>query len=320
MAIRIALTLMMLAMSGPALAASDASDDGLALQWSSPATCPPGDLVGRVASLVGLGRKQLATKLLRVAAVVTARPQGDWRARLDVETVTGAGERSFEAEDCRSLLDGIALIVALSVDPTLGPTGEATRQPTPARPSEAAPNPAQAPPARALPRPRYAVRPLLAVEVGTLPEVALAYGLAAGVIWPRMRVELDTRWSSSQETTNAYGHGARIQSLLGSDGRACFHPMRLGWFEPAACAGVGAHWLRSSGLNITRPETRDSLAVAATAGLAFGLRLRDWLWLRGEGHFGLSLKRPRFQVDGNEEVYRPPLLNGLLAAGLELRL
>jgi hypothetical protein len=107
---------------------------------------------------------------------------------------------------------------------------------------------------------------------------------------------------------------------LGAGGRACFQSSLVGPAEPAACAGATIDWLRSTGLGIATPETHDSLAVAITVGAALGLRLRDWLWLRADGFLAVSVKRPRFEIDGREEVYRVPLLSGVVGGGIEFRL
>jgi hypothetical protein len=125
---------------------------GSALRWDAPATCPSGDLLDRVAGLVGLSRASLATKLLRVDAVFGPTASGGWQAQLKVETVAGSGERSFAAEDCRSLVEGTALILALAVDPSAASARE---------PSASGVATARLPPQKtASPRPDLLLRPL----------------------------------------------------------------------------------------------------------------------------------------------------------------
>lgn len=307
MAYRIVLTLALLATSRLALAEADVSNDRPHLRWEAPDACPPADLLGRVEGLVGLDGGQLAAKLVRLDATVSRRPGGDWHAQIAVETVAGAGERVFDAEDCRTLREGVALIVALAIDPAIQvPVTSTPPSPTPA-------------PGGSRARPRLVLRPILGADVRLLPEVGLSYGLAAGLPWPHVRLEADGRTGSQQETYNASQHGARIRMPLGAGGRACLQSP-VGPAEPAACAGATLDWLRSTGLGIATPETHDSLAVAMTVGAALGLRLRDWLWLRAEGFLALSVKRPRFEVDGREEVYRVPLLSGFVGGGIEFRL
>jgi hypothetical protein len=276
-----------------------------ALAWDAPAGCPSQDLFGRVAGLVGLGREALAAKLLRVDAQVRQPAEGGFQAHLTVETDVGSGERTFEAEDCRSLLDGAALIVALAVDPAVKVPAVKVKSPPPTSALHASP--------------RFLLRPLLGADLGVLPEAGIVYGLAAGVAWPRVRLELDGTSQPRQEIFNTSGHGGRIRPLLGTGVRACLQPGQPGRFEPAVCAGGRLAWLRSTGLSILQPETHDSLAVMLDLGAALAVRLQDWLWLRAEGLFGLSLRRSRFAIDGREDVYRTRSLAGRLGGGLEFR-
>jgi hypothetical protein len=93
--------------------------------------------------------------------------------------------------------------------------------------------------------------------------------------------------------------------------------------EPAACLGSGFTWLRSTGDNIAFPETRNSLAVALSGGVALGWRLRDWLWLRAEAYAGVMVRRPKLQVQTAsqvDDVYAVPWLTARVVGGLELRL
>jgi hypothetical protein len=320
MAFRMVLTLAVLATSRLALAEADEANDRPTVRWEGPEACPEGDLLARVEGWVGLDREQLAAKLVSLVARVSVRAEGDWHAQIAVETVAGSGERGFDAEDCRTLRDGIALIAALAIDPSIQvPATSAVPSPTPV-PGRSTARPDDARAATPNSRPRLVLRPMLGADLRTLPEVGLSYGLAAGLAWPHVRLEVDGRTVSQQEITNAAKHGARIRMPLGAGGRACWQPALAGPAEPAACVGGTLDWLRSAGLGIATPETHDSLAVAVTVGAALGLRLRDWLWLRAEGHLGVSVKRPRFEIDGREEVYRVPLLRGFVGGGIEFRL
>lgn len=285
------------------------------LKWEAPAGCPSGDVMERVAGMVGVEPERLAAKLLRVDAVVSPGADGGWRAKLRIETAAGSGERSFAAEDCASLIKGAALIIALTVDPTA----------TPAAVSPEASPLLEKPRARPSARPLLVLRPLLAADWGGLPDVALAYGGALGVTWPRLRLEVDGLYQSAQTVSGDRGHTGRVRVPLSAGARACL-PWRLGeTAEPAACLGAGLTWLRSTGGGtIAFPETHDSLAVALAGGAALGWRLRDWLWLRAEASLGLMVRRPKLQVDhvgqGADDVYVMRQLTARFAFGLELRL
>lgn len=287
-----------------------------ALTWHAPAACPAGDLMERVVGLVGLTPEQMAGKRLRVVAVVGPSASGGWLAKLHIETDSGSGERSFEAEDCSSLVKGVALVVALTVDPTASSAHMEADTPTENAPP---PSPMKSP------RPRFLLRPLLAAEWGTLPDLALAYGGALGVAWPSLRFEVDGLYQSPQTVSDG-GHSGRVRAPLNSGARACASPWRLaGALEPAGCLGAGLTWLRSrGGRDLAFPETHDTLSVALTGGMALAWRLRDWLWLRADASLGVTVRRPKLQIQtasqSADDVYSVRWLTARLAGGVELRL
>jgi hypothetical protein len=286
-----------------------------ALGWNAPSACPSADLMERVMRLTGLPRERLGAKLLRVDAIVRLTASGGWEAQLAIVTAAGSGERRFSAEDCASLIDGAALILALAVDPTV----VAARATPPSLAGSAVSHP------KSVRRPSWLLRPLLAADMGVLPDVGLAYGLAVGLAWPRVRVEADGSFMSAQEVADGVGRGGRIRLLLGSHARACLVPWRYRRIESAVCLGPALAWLRSTGNdNITFAETHDTLSVSLLAGVAVGLRLVDWLWLRAEGSLGVVVRRPRFQVtdesQSRSDVYSVRRLTGRVGGGLEFRL
>jgi hypothetical protein len=304
-----------LLVAGPARAQpeSPATVSAPALTWEAPAACPSGDTMERVAELVGLAPEQLATKQLRVKAVVRPIPSGGWQIHLRIETVAGSGERSFAAEDCNSLVRGAALVIALTVDPAA------------ASAHQEAPVPAKAEtPTKPTPRPAFLLRPLVAAELGVLPHVAFVYGGALGVTWPRLRFEFDALGQSAQTVSDDQGRSGRVRVPLSSGARACMLWRPSEALEPAACLGAGLAWLRSTGSDIAFPETHDTLAVAITGGPALGWRLRDWLWLRVEAALGVMVRRPKLQVESSsqatDDVYSARWLTVRIGGGLELRL
>lgn len=289
-----------------------------ALTWHAPATCPSGDLMERVAGLIGVPPEQMAGKQLRVVAVVGPSASGGWLAKLHIETDSGSGERSFEAENCDSLIKGAALVIALTVDPT---ATSAHMEPASPATAEEAPKPS---PMKS-PRPLFLLRPLLAADLGIFPDLALAYGGAVGVAWPSWRFEVDGLYQSPQTVSDG-GHSGRVRAPLSSGARTCLSPWLLaGALEPAACLGAGLTWLRSSGgSDLAFPETHDTLSVAVTGGLALAWRLRDWLWLRADASLGVMARRPRLQIQtvsqSADDVYSVRWLTARFAGGVELRI
>jgi hypothetical protein len=163
------------------------------------------------------------------------------------------------------------------------------------------------------------VRPQVVGELGLLPDLDLGYGLAAGLVWRWLRLELDAGIHSAQDVADSSGRGGTIRIPFRAGARACVAPWS-GTLELQGCLGADAAWLRSTGQNIALPETKDSLWVAIRGGPALALRLRDWLWLRVDGQVGPALQRPVFKISGAGEIYRPSKLAGRLSAGVEIRL
>lgn len=306
-------------LGGVVPASSFAETTAPALTWRAPAACPAGDLMERVAGLIGVQPEQMADKRLRVVVVAGPSVSGGWRVQLHIETASGSGERSFEAEDCGSLIKGAALVIALTVDPTA--TSAHMETDSPATVEKTTP-----PSQRKSPRPLFLLRPLLAADLGGLPDLALAYGGALGVAWPSWRLEADGTYQSPQTVSDDRGRGGRVRAPLSSGARACLSPWRLaGALEPAACLGAGLTWLRSTGgRDLAFPETHDTLSVAVTGGLALAWRLRDWLWLRADASLGVTVRRPKLQIQtasqSANDVYSVRWLTARFAGGVELRL
>jgi hypothetical protein len=319
-----------------ALVGSPASGAPLAspepvIAWDAPATCPVGSLLDRVASLVGLSRERLVDKLVRIDASVDHRSDGTWAARLAIETVAGSGERDFEAEDCRSLVEGTSLIVALAIDPTVQPTIQPTVEtPRAPQPDTTAAQPSLATTAK---RPdttsepvRFLLRPLLVADMGVLPDTGLGFGLAAGTTWRRLRFEIDGTGQAEQRLTDLQSpsRGGAVRPLLRSGARACVavwqDRVEQDRVEIDGCLGAALSWMRATGQHISSPETNDALWVAVMAGAAASLHLYDRLWLRVEGHVGIGVRRPAYEIGPATEVYRSPALTERVGFGLEVRL
>lgn len=88
------------------------ADETEGLAWSAPAECPTGEEVRRaIFEHLPEGAAEL-----RGEVVIEASPRG-YRARLTLEGDEG-GTRELEAESCRSVARAVALVIALSVDPS----------------------------------------------------------------------------------------------------------------------------------------------------------------------------------------------------------
>jgi hypothetical protein len=277
------------------------------------------NLIDRIANLVGLPRGQLVEKLLRVDARVSHRVDSNWAAHLAIATIAGSGERSFEAEDCRSLVEGTALIVALAIDPTVQPTIQAPGAPKSAGAASRPSVVAAAKPQSDMPA-QFLLRPLLVADLGILPDAGFGVGLAVGGTWRHLRFEIEGTRQAEQQLTDPQSpkRGGSVRTLLRSGARACVGVWQSR-VEFDGCLGTAASWMRATGQHIASPVTNDALWVAVTAGVAANWHLVHRLWLRAEGHVGVGVRRPSFEIDPDTEVYRSPAFTAQLALGLEAR-
>lgn len=91
------------------------------LIWNAPAECPAGEQV-REAINKHLGVRQRGL-VLRATATVTREPEA-FRVELHTYDNRQRGVRELEAPTCEALVEAVALIVALAVDPALLGMGE----------------------------------------------------------------------------------------------------------------------------------------------------------------------------------------------------
>ncbi len=285
------------------------------LTWDAPAECPDSKyLRAEVETLLAGAPPTLVGVTAR--AEVHHRDDGSWTVRLRTDREGTVGERSLEADSCRSLADATALVVALTIDPAhVASAAEPPSAPAPATtsasapapsPSASPPLPSPAPsevPRRAdvahLPtgapnatgatgargsRPRWAVFPAIAGDLGTLPHLAYGFSLSGSVMVGRFRGELYGAFWPNQ---TAHGQGTIPQADGGTvelvDGgmRACAptpdQSLPLQRIELSPCAGLEAGGLRGKGVNLAPALTRTSLWLAVTLDARAVVRLsRSW--------------------------------------------
>jgi hypothetical protein len=284
---------------------------------------------------------------LMVRATAQGNPEKGYAAKVSFSGPQGTDERYLEHPSCENLVQALALVVALAIDPERVHALQRTREPGSEAPAPPEP-PASAPSAlpersapRATPKPertpvatpdtssrsvlrglRWALHGL--AGAGSLPR--LGAGLEATVGWHRQtfRAELVGRyWVPRQESLQD------IPSLsieLGLDtvgARACWLPLS-GPFQLAACAGgdLGAMSARGSASGLENPRVPHALYADLAAGLQLAYtRAR----LAPEGGFEVSgaATRPAFGIGENgqwREVFRPESWGFLVFLGLAFEL
>jgi hypothetical protein len=307
------------------------------LEWSAPETCPDAKAIReQVAALVpshagGEG-------VLHVDGRVEPRESG---YVLTLHTAFGDrhDEREVRALACDELAEALALVVAISLDPSLdvsrGIAPEPEPEPDPLDggsrsdpadlPSADPPDertidaPPRVEPSRRRPTTRspqaWLVRLGPQLEIGSLPPFGGGFDLAVGLLWRWVRLEIHGAWAWPRRASGPQASGGVFQ--LGIAGaRGCARP-RAGRVELPVCLGLDAGAVRVDSVNLDPARTRHGPWLAPNLGVG--------LWVGGArvGFFTLleasvAVVRPRILV-GDEAIFRSSIVSGRWLAGLELR-
>ncbi|HWB75351.1 MAG TPA: hypothetical protein VG755_10350 [Nannocystaceae bacterium] len=300
------------------------------LEWRAPAECPDAAAIReQVAALVPDPRS--GEGVLHVDAKVEPRRDG-FALQLRTEFFERHDAREAEARACEELVDVVALVVAISLDPSLDPT---QRSPQLVVPPEPVVTPAASPEhharatdvssgvvARELPRrsrarrvpDAWSLRPAAQLEIGSLPRVGGGFDLALGLVWRWVRVELHGAYLWPRRAAGPRDSGGRFQlGLVGV--RGCARP-RIGRVELPVCLGVdgGAMRVDSEGIDPKRTLHGPWIAPTAGAGVAVG-GARVGFWTLVEASAGVV--RPQIHV-GDASLFRTSVVSGRWLAGLEI--
>jgi hypothetical protein len=299
------------------VAAAQVAPARVALRWTAPDECPDDvQLVHRVEALLGESLLDAGEQALLVRASAQGNPDKGYAAKVSFTGAQGTEERYLEHPSCENLVQALALVIALAIDPERVRATQQTRDAqadahaTVERPAPSAPpEPVNPPPARAEPNaaapassdrgsPLRGARFALHGVAGAGPLPGLGAGLEATLGWHlrSFRAQLVGRYWMPRETQL---HDAPVSldlalNTLGA--RACFQPLTGAW-QVAACAGGDLGDMSASGSggglqNLKAPH-------ALYGDLAGGLELAyTGSRLSPEGGFEVSgaLSRPLFGI------------------------
>jgi hypothetical protein len=316
----------------------------LSLDWEAPPECPDSAYVRRrVDELFAGGAPPTAHLDARATAVRGA----DRRYHVTLRTVRSGtvGERRMEGASCRSLADALALVIALTIDPsratgsgasspadsTSEPASESpssapsapapapTSAPVPASAPASAPAPAPAPVPAPAPRWQWSASAGAVADDGSLPGIALGVGLRALAMLGPAAIETYASALPGQVGTvpGSPADGGTFRLVLGG-ARACYAPLR-GHLDLAACAGLELGWLHADGLGVHYPQGADSLWAAGSLGLRASQQIAGSLRLALDLSVGDPWRRDRFVLDGIGLVHQASPVVGRAYLGPELR-
>jgi hypothetical protein len=314
------------ALSTSGVRAQTAPPVAVALDYSAPDGCPDAKSFREQV----LGR----TKRVSFADASAAGPLA-WSVRI-AETsggsrgslrVTGAKpsklERNVTASSCEQVVDALALVAALSVDPDASLTPREKPKPAATPPAPAA-TPA-APPAPAERRtPEGASAPKLSVGL----TLTGRSGIASNLAWaPRPFVGINFRsrggytWGLALSATQVRG-SATVDvgraDFTWSLGRLEAFPVRASFgnwrFEPALFFEAGQLRARGVAVAPVAEVRRPAFAAGALGRLSF--LAFELLALEVEGGPLVPLVRDRFYLFESTTVFRIPAVTGYLGAGV----
>ena len=320
------------------------SGDGapLELQWEAPPSCPDGAAVTREVHRL-LGQVGAQGQSLSVRGRVVSGGDG---YELTLKIGDAGGRRTLRAASCEELSKTAALIVAMTIDPSIGDVavveGDATQRipeptessspPEPKGPREGAvlsTTPSQPPNASPQspndspespntspqsPNPLAFVGRLQAGPAfGPLPSLTGSLALGLGVAGRAWRVEGVGQYWIPVRSEPAAGSDAQVLAQLWSVGvRGCYEPGLSSVVFPL-CGGIDAGMMIGRGREVDRPRSAQTAWAAAVGSAGVLWWFSHHVGLGGQVDAHAALHRPAFRIDPGLEAHvaRPGGVQGL---------
>lgn len=286
-----------------------------------------------------------------VDAQVTPSTAG-WTLELATRYGGANNSRTLQARSCQALGDALATVVAVALEPDVedaasdddaanDPPARAVvsvppvshKERSPVRPSPT-PSPAQSPaqsvdpivaapapdiatddrpPRPRPPAPTWALRPIVGLEYGALPGVTAHLGLATGVLWPRILLQVEAGWLAPRIFSGPATTTARAQMFVVA-GHGCLR-LPAGPVEVPLCAGLEGGLVRAAPVELAggRAVTGPWLGPSARGGVVYAFD-RIGLW----ADVGAVVRGWATQLELVDTVaFTPRVLSLRVAAGVE---
>jgi hypothetical protein len=197
------------------------------------------------------------------------RRGGGFTARLETHAAadsSGAGVRSFRAPSCDELVEtlGLAVAIALGVNPKASPPPAAPEHSTPTEWVAEASEPDRSPAAPG-DHPQLTALGWVIGDSGSLPSPALGVGLGAALRWTALELRggglwLPARRGAPAGLPNGDGSpGAEIGLLLGSAQACAPLSLKTDAVELGVCAGWELGRMHATGTGVLRPYRKGAL-------------------------------------------------------------
>jgi hypothetical protein len=319
------------AVAGPALA--QGSPGQVTLRWSAPDECPDDvRFLHQIETLLGQSLLETKGPSLTVRVSAQGNPERGYAGKISFASPQGDEERFLSHPRCEKLVEAMALIIALAIDPERVQTAQNAREAAGVlvAPSvETAPSwvaqdkngqPLLAAPTR-LPetdrerasprttRPLRGLRVALHGVAGAGPLPGFGGGLGAALGWQaeHFRLELLGRyWAPRDEAISAAPEVTLEIGLATLGARACWLLPASAW-RFSVCGGGDLGSQRGRGVGVDNSRPRDSAYSQLSGGFQVAYA-RSRLVPEGGLEVSGAVLRPRFGVrrDGlDDEVFRP---------------
>lgn len=321
---RLALVLALIAFAARVRAADAVA---LSLRYRAPASCPDAEaFFSAVAARTPLARAAQPNEASTALRVVIEDVPGGNTGTLELAAPGSQPSlREVSAADCDQVVDALALMTALAIDPNAAVTPI-----TPAPRAPAAPAPAPTPALQELPAPPAHAPARWVLELGAQLE-ALGGVAPDPVLLARPFVQVAhqdrTAFGNTLRLSAAYAHarvtgpeGAGVFSLWAARLEPC--PLRLfptRGFGVSACVPLEIGRLTASGSGVTPSEriARPWLSVAGAARVEW--QVFEMLVLEAAAELSFPLVRDRFFVGEASTLHRAPVVAGAGSVGIGVR-
>jgi hypothetical protein len=299
----------------------------LSVAWDARGSCPDvAHVRAAIASMLGGSTRGHDLTPLTASGAVT-EAEGRFRLRIQLDSKGASETKAMDAETCGTLADAFALVVAFTLDPSVGLRPPALAD-VPRTDATASVPTRREPPASSSPPEvqdtRFLAGPLVALGAGALPFPSVGVGA-------RVAVETGPRWelagmfwpeqSASVILPSSQIVGANVW-LATAQPSACVPFARA---VGALCAGGELGAMKANGVGVPVAGSGTSWWLAATAGVALRATLTHAVALRLRLDAGVPVFRPSFVLDnvgggGPVQAFRPAPVFGVLSFEPEFQL
>jgi hypothetical protein len=256
----------------------------------------------------------------RLVVRVARAPRGSGtHGELSIRNADGGeARRAVDGDTCESVVDALALMSAMALDPSVMPRAAEPDAPVPAPPAAAAADVALRPDASTSLHVSawvgggavFGVAPVAVPDVWAGLELAPAAGSLGS---PTVRAAFDYARSGASAVSS--GGAIEVARSIGVV-EGCPAWWSPGSFRLAPCLRLEGGALAASGLGVTpgRSAVRPWLAVGALGSARYVPR--SWLFVEISGGLHVPLVRDRFYFEPDTAVFRAPAAAGFVGGAL----